>query len=143
MFTHVQGCVPAHVPCLGMVHQHPVDELKVFWQLTLGIGPAFGCHPAGTPCVLAPATPTLFPVALPMGQSCLHSRSLNFVWSTMAGTTARWDSYVQARLAANPRQTVQDIEAELLDGNAFDPDEPYVLELARLALDAMEPIQAQ
>lgn len=61
----------------------------------------------------------------------------------MADTTARWDSYVQARLAANPRQTVQDIEAELLDGNAFDPNEPYVLELARLALDAMEPIQEQ
>lgn len=56
----------------------------------------------------------------------------------MADTAARWESYVQARLAANPRQTVQEIEAELLGGNAFDPDEPYVLELARLALDAME-----
>ena len=50
-------------------------------------------------------------------------------------TEDRWTAYIEQRLSANPREQADDIERELLDGNLFDPDEPYVLELARLALD--------
>ena len=55
----------------------------------------------------------------------------------MADTATRWNEYIERRLAQNPQETVEDIEAELLGGNMFDPDEPYVVGLARLALDEL------
>lgn len=54
-----------------------------------------------------------------------------------ASTEDRWTAYLEQRLAANPREQADEVERELLDGNLFDPDEPYVVELARLALDEL------
>ena len=55
----------------------------------------------------------------------------------MPTTADRWNAYVEQRLATNSRETTEEIEGELLAGNLFEPDEPYVVELARLALDEL------
>ena len=55
----------------------------------------------------------------------------------VADILVSFNEYIERRLAQNPQEAVEDIETELLGGNMFDPDEPYVVGLARLALDEL------
>ena len=46
----------------------------------------------------------------------------------------RWTSFMEAFLAAHPNADWEDVERDRLSGSLFDPDDPYLVDLAARVL---------
>ena len=46
----------------------------------------------------------------------------------------RWTSFMEAYLAAHPNADWEDVERDRLNGSLFDPDDPYLVDLAARVL---------
>ena len=46
----------------------------------------------------------------------------------------RWTSFMEAYLAAHPNADLKDVERDRLNGSLFDPDDPYLVDLAARVL---------
>lgn len=46
----------------------------------------------------------------------------------------RWTSFMEAYLAAHPNAGREDVERDRLNGSLFDPDDPYLVDLAARVL---------
>ena len=46
----------------------------------------------------------------------------------------RWTSFMEAYLAAHPNANRDDVERDRLNGSLFDPDDPYLVDLAARVL---------
>lgn len=46
----------------------------------------------------------------------------------------RWTSFMAAYLTAHPNADLEDVERDRLNGSLFDPDDPYLVDLAARVL---------